>query len=213
MKVQRSAAVSLLVALGAAMAGKWDLPKMLGKLKKIDELVDGGTTLEEDDDELLKAIRKANEAEEDIEIEDDTEKSSKSKSKAKKSSKKAKAAKSDDDEGEEEDEDEEEEEEDSGKAKKSSKKDSGKAKAKAKKAEKEDKGPGVIASIIEFLKEASSKNPISKADLVKKLAKRFPDRGEDSMKSTVNIQVPSRLVKDKDLNVKKNDDGYWISKK
>lgn len=71
MKLKRSAAVSLLVALGAAMAGKWTAAKLLGKLKKIDELVDDDTKLEGEDAATLKAIQKANEAEGDIEIEDD----------------------------------------------------------------------------------------------------------------------------------------------
>jgi len=174
-KINRSAAVSLLVALGAAMAGKWTAAKLLGKLKKIDELVDEDTKLEKDDATTLKLLTKANEAGDDIDIEDDVP--AEDEKPAKKEKAKAKPAKD----------------------------------KPAKKA-KEDKGPGVIASIVEFLKEATAKNPIDKKTILAKLVERFPERGEDAMKSTINIQVPSRLSKDKGLNIKKNEDGYFIGK-
>lgn len=214
MQVQRSAAVSLLVALGALTAGKWALPKVLGKLKKIDDLVDDSTTLAEDDDALLKAVRKANEAEEDIEIEDDTtkDKPKSKKSKSKKSAKKAKAeAETDEEDGETEDSNEEEEAEEEGddKSKKATKKD----KAKVKKTkEKKAKGPGVIDSIVSILKGASMKEPVTKEEIHKQLCKLFPERNKDSMKTTVGIQVPSRLGKDRVITVKKNENGYWIPK-
>src|SRR5690606_3546912 len=73
-----------------------------------------------------------------------------------------------------------------------------------------EKGPGVIASIIEFLEAASEEKPLSKDKIVERLAKRFPDRDPESMSKTVAVQVPNRLKSDKGLNIKKNDRGYWI---
>ena len=86
-----------------------------------------------------------------------------------------------------------------------------KPKAKAKAKAKKPKGPGVIASVLEFLSAASKKKPISKKQIVAKLAKRFPDREAESMAKTVNVQVGSRIAKEKNVKVVKNDDGgYWI---
>ncbi len=86
-------------------------------------------------------------------------------------------------------------------------------KAKPAKAAKEKSGPGVIESIIEFVTAASATNPIDKAGVLAKLVKRFPERGEDQMKTTVGIQLPSRLNKEK-LNgrIKKNEKGYYLGK-
>jgi len=92
--IKRSAAVSLLVALGAAMAGKWTKAKLLGKLQAIDTLVDEEVELSKDQQETLKAIQKLNEAEQDIEIEDDGEEADDTdKKKSKKASKGEKAEK------------------------------------------------------------------------------------------------------------------------
>lgn len=73
-------------------------------------------------------------------------------------------------------------------------------------------GVGVIGSIVEFLKAGSAKKPVSKTELVEKLSARFPDRSPESMKATVNVQLPNRLRVDKELDVQKNDNGYWIAK-
>lgn len=73
-----------------------------------------------------------------------------------------------------------------------------------------DGKPGVIASIKEFLSKASEEKPVSKKDIVKKLKERFPDRDDEAMGKTVNVQVPNRLRKDAGLDVKKNESGYWI---
>ena len=83
------------------------------------------------------------------------------------------------------------------------------------KAKKKTKSPGVVASIIEFLTKASKTRPLTKDQLLAKLAKRFPDRAESSMLRTINCQVPNRLWTDKEIEVQKNDKkpaGYWIAK-
>lgn len=76
------------------------------------------------------------------------------------------------------------------------------------------KGPGIIASIEEWLRAATASKPLSKEDLVKKLSQRFKDRDPESMGKTVAVQVPSRLKTDKGITVQtKKVDGltkYWI---
>lgn len=85
-------------------------------------------------------------------------------------------------------------------------------KEKTAKAPKEKK-PGVIATIIEILSNASSSHPVTKETIAHKLAKAFPDRDAEGMAKTVNVQVPTRLGSDKGLVVQKNAEGYWISNK
>ena len=58
------------------------------------------------------------------------------------------------------------------------------------------KKPGVIATIVALI-EKSGKKGITKDELLEKLAVAFPDREEDSMKNTVNVQVPNRISKEK----------------
>lgn len=69
------------------------------------------------------------------------------------------------------------------------------------------KKPGVIATIIAFI---SKKNPKTKAQILAKLTKKFPERDPEKMMKTINVQVPSRLRKDKELNVQKTDKGYHV---
>jgi len=76
----------------------------------------------------------------------------------------------------------------------------------SKKNSKKAKGkPGVIKAIIGALKNG----PITKESILKQLINNFPDRPSEGMKKTINIQVPSRLVKE-GFKVKNKDDAYWI---
>jgi hypothetical protein len=83
-------------------------------------------------------------------------------------------------------------------------------KKKAKAPTPRPEGPGVIASIVEFLSAASATRPLTKKDIHARLVRRFPERNADSMWTTINIQVPSRLLVDRNVRVEKNDKGYWI---
>jgi len=65
---------------------------------------------------------------------------------------------------------------------------------------------GIIDTIISLLKT----KPITKEDIVKALVKKFPDREEKGMTSTVSIQLGGRLEKDKGLKIQKSDKGYSI---
>lgn len=72
--------------------------------------------------------------------------------------------------------------------------------AKEPKLGKEEKGPGVIASILEFIKE---EGPITKAAILEKLAERFPERAIDQMKKTVAVQLggtPCRMEKERGVS-------------
>lgn len=88
----------------------------------------------------------------------------------------------------------------------SSKKSKNNKKTSDKKKEPKTKRPGVITTILDVVKKHG---PISKEQIVEKLLKIFPDRPEKGMKSTVGIQVPSRLNKEKKANIKKDDKGKY----
>ena len=70
-----------------------------------------------------------------------------------------------------------------------------------------EKGPGIIASILEFVTEHG---PITKEDIVKRLEKRFPDRDTVAMGKTVQCQLPKRMSKEKKVNIVKTDEGFEI---
>lgn len=87
-------------------------------------------------------------------------------------------------------EEEEEEEEEEKPAKKEGAKKEGPKKA------GEPGKPGIIATIVSLIEE-SGKKGITKAEILKELVDRFPERSEDSMKNTINVQVPARINKEK----------------
>lgn len=70
------------------------------------------------------------------------------------------------------------------------------------------KGVGVIATIAECLTSASERKPVTKAEVLDVLVKKFPDRPAASLKSTINHQIPSYLRK-AGFDVQKSDKGYW----
>lgn len=84
------------------------------------------------------------------------------------------------------------------------------AKNAKKKAEKKAKGPGVIDTIVTILKDA--KEPLSKGEISKKLAKKFPERDEVKLSRTVGAQLSGkkekRIEKGRDIKlVAKKDEG------
>jgi outer membrane biosynthesis protein TonB len=96
-----------------------------------------------------------------------------------------------------------------------------KAKAKPAKEEKTEKAdkpkqlkkagepgkPGVIATIASLI-EKSGKKGITKDEILEELKEQFPDRPVDSMKATINVQLPARISKEK-FELKKLDGGKW----
>jgi hypothetical protein len=96
----------------------------------------------------------------------------------------------DDEEDESEDEDDEEDEEDEedepAPAKKSTKKSTKSTKAKGKGSPIQK--VGIIDEILAIVN--GTKRGLTKADILEKLAKKFPDRDAEKMKATVSVQVP-----------------------
>lgn len=74
-----------------------------------------------------------------------------------------------------------------------------------------DDNPGVIASIVEFLRGATEAAPVTKAEILTRLVARFPDRTAEAMKKTIGCQLPSRLRSEKGLDVRQNERGFWIA--
>lgn len=123
----------------------------------------------------------------------------------------------DTDSDEDEDESDEEEDEDDdvdekpkkGKGKTPPAKDK-KSKGKAK-GEAPPKKVGVVQCIVDALTAATEQKPVTKKGILAKLVKKFPDRDEDGMETTINVQVPNRLKTEKGLNIVKNEKGYYIA--
>ncbi len=78
-------------------------------------------------------------------------------------------------------------------------------KAAAKKEKK--KGKGVIATIADSIQNAGKKG-VSKEDILKDLESAFPDRNPESMKKTINVQVPNRMSKEK-FQIEKMENGNF----
>ena len=69
------------------------------------------------------------------------------------------------------------------------------------------KGPGVIATIVETI-EAAGKKGVTKQEIWDILCKKFPDRDTESMRNTINVQVPNRIKKER-WPVGVTEDGYY----
>lgn len=91
------------------------------------------------------------------------------------------------------------------------------AKEKAPAAAKEKKGPikkageegkpGIIQTIVSLI-EGAGKKGITKEEILDELKENFPDRNEQSMKNTINVQVPARISKEKFKLVKLEGNRY-----
>ncbi len=69
-------------------------------------------------------------------------------------------------------------------------------KAKATKSPAVEPTMGVIATIVNCIEKAGKKG-ISKEEILAVLVEAFPDRPADSMKNTINVQVPNRITKER----------------
>ena len=63
------------------------------------------------------------------------------------------------------------------------------------------KGPGVIATIADVIEKGGTKG-VSKEEILEVLVKTFPDKAKESMKNTINVQVPNRISKEKFVLIK-----------
>jgi hypothetical protein len=66
-----------------------------------------------------------------------------------------------------------------------------------------EKTPGVISTIICLIEKAGKKG-ISKDEIAARLEKAFPERNAESMKKTLNVQVPHRISKERFQLVEKD---------
>ena len=67
--------------------------------------------------------------------------------------------------------------------------------------------PGIIATIAGMI-EKSGKKGVTKKEILAQLVEDFPDRSEESMKNTINVQVPARINKEKFTLKKLEGDRY-----
>lgn len=188
-KLYRKTVVSLMEFLGWKSAENWDNDRLAERLQKINDVYDEDDLGKPEDEKVANALVDVLAGIEDgseFEVVDGEE------AKAKDGSDDETAEKTEKDEGDFFDEAEKKEDE------------------KPKK-EKKEKRPGVIATIAEVLEGASEEKPVTKDDILKVLVKKFPDREADSMKKTINVQVPTQLRNKKDINVQKNEKGYYVA--
>lgn len=61
---------------------------------------------------------------------------------------------------------------------------------------------GVIATVVGMLLKGK---PVTKKQIMQRLVKDFPDRTPESMQHTLNLQLPTRLNREKGLNIKRGD--------
>jgi hypothetical protein len=101
-----------------------------------------------------------------------------------------------------------EDEEEAPPAKNTSKgKKTGKAEKSAESPGKKPAGPGVIATIVSLI-EGAGKKGVTKEEILTVLTKAFPDKKAESMKNTINVQVPNRISKERFPIEKINGDRY-----
>jgi hypothetical protein len=87
-----------------------------------------------------------------------------------------------------------------------------KDKPKGKKSEKKEKGPGVIASILQVIKD---NGPVARESILDELTELFPDRDPKAMNKTVQAQIggkksPTRMEREKGVKFKIKDSKYSI---
>ena len=76
------------------------------------------------------------------------------------------------------------------------------------------KGPGVIAAILDVI---TNKGPINKADILKALVKKFPDRDSEKMATTIKAQLTGspgnkRIEREKGVKLVVSVDGGFSIK-
>ncbi len=75
---------------------------------------------------------------------------------------------------------------------------------------RDKRGPGVVQAIVDFLKKSTKTKPATKRMIHAHLVEKFPERDEKSMKGTIHRQMGGHIKKNYDLDIQKNEYGYWI---
>jgi hypothetical protein len=71
-------------------------------------------------------------------------------------------------------------------------------------------GPGVIATIFTLVHDAPVETGITKAAILEKLISMFPDRSSEGMSKTINVQLPKRMSKERDVKIVKSEVGGFL---
>ena len=203
-QVTMSRAIKIFEALGFKTASKWNAIKLQKKLGKLHELVEG---VELDPKNLKKVnqiLRAQNEGKKIIVVDVDDVVAGKQREQDVKDAQKRAVTR-------EQERKTKTVKKEKAMAKKNAKKKQAKKQAKkAVKAKDEKKKPGVIMSVLEFVKEQA---PISERKILSLLKKRFPDKNVESMERTIP-RVPNYLAREKGIDViGKDDKGRLIIKK
>jgi hypothetical protein len=74
---------------------------------------------------------------------------------------------------------------------------------------KAPKVPGVIESIFLAIEKSGEKG-ISKAQILARLVAKFPDREKEGMEKTINVQLPKRMSKEREVKIEKTEKGNFI---
>lgn len=175
MKVELSKVTSLFLAIGVKSAGSWTAERAKEKVAKLSSMVDKETAEKlAEDRDNTKTLKAILKAQKAEEEVEVVEDEEKPAKAAKTDAKEGKAAKRAGETGKE------------------------------KRARNVGQGPGVISVIAEVVGEATEKKPVTRADILAVLTERFPSRDADAMNRTIGIQVPSRLKKEKEMDVRDN---------
>ena len=194
--IKEKTAIKLFKALGFKTAGNWTTDRLQSKLNNLPEIADEDKVGEWVQD-YLDRIERADEVIIKEKEDKDMKKKKKNKGKGKKKISKATGKKVV--EGSTKKKDKKKVSKKTDKKKKIDKKKKDKVSTKKSKGKKKTsktttkktatKKIGVIATIVECLK----KGPTTRESILKVLVKRFPDRAEESMNTTVKAAVPSYL--------------------
>lgn len=222
--ISRNRAIKIFETLGFKTANKWDNARLQKNVGKLTTLIEGADL----DDKTQKRVNAILRAQEDgVKVTVDSENPAADKQAEKdvkaaakrevnrKAEKKSKAEKTTEKQ-EKIKKDAEKSEKKSGKktvkkATKTVEKSKNKSgKKTAKKTEKKDKKPGVIMSVLEFVK---THGPVSEKKIHSLLKKRFPDRDSGSMGRSIP-KIPGHLRSTKNMDVIGKDDKgrYYIKK-
>jgi hypothetical protein len=77
---------------------------------------------------------------------------------------------------------------------------------------KESKGPGVILTILSLVTNSGDKG-ISKQAILDKLVEMFPDHEKEGLSKTINVQLPNRMSKERNVKIEKTKEGNFLLSK
>jgi len=203
-KVSLTRARMIYEALGFKTAHNWNAAKLTKKLEKLDTVIEGAELDKKNLKKVNEILRAQNKGHKVIVIDVDDIAADKRRAKDVTSAQKRVAARN-----------KEKKSKTAKNEKVAAKKNADKSKAKkqdkkAVAASDKKKKPGIIMSVLEFIKEHG---PVSEKKILSLLKKRFPDKDSGSMGRSIP-KVPGYLKSVKGIDViRKNDKGLYYAKK